>query len=172
MSAVGTVVSAGSTVIGVKAKWFMIAAAVAGWTAFVAVSANTVTRNHYKAGMVDSLKLRNKALQDSVVVKDDLLGQAMVVQGFSKEQMATVLGAFVEVSVRQPVNTQTIRTQIKDAPQKYAAFDPKQCLAYAFPDGMQDDQRRAIASFAAQLPQFDLAGRPIIQPSANGGTAP
>ena len=158
----------GMSTIGIKTKWLLMLAALGGWSIFVAATANKLTRNHYKAGQLDAAKLRIEALEDVVATKDGTIQQLTDLKAGSEETMQQLADTFVEVAARQPKHTTEIRTEIKDAPVKYAAFDPNRCLSYVFPDGMSDDQRGRIESYAATLPTFDSAGRRTLPPAADG----
>lgn len=125
-----------------------------------------VTRTVYKAGQVDALKGQIETLQKQDVAKDELAEKYIDLNKQTREQMGDISQALVDLSLRQPKHTERVTETFRDAPTKYAEFDPNQCLRYAYPPGLRDELSAAIKSHAASLPYFDGSGRRAVRVAA------
>ena len=123
------------------------------------ISGVSVTRMIYKAGQVDTLKAEIQVMQKTITAKDDLLADSRGVNADTQEIMSRITDALVDVTARQPKHTERITETFKDAPQRYAEFDPNKCLSFVYPDGMRDGLQKAIEAHLASLPAFDASGQ-------------
>jgi hypothetical protein len=124
-----------------------------------------LTRMFYKAGDVDRLKAQNEALVKNDHLKDKFLDRVDAQHDKTVAQMDGIMVKYQEVVAVQPTHTKTVERIFKDAPQKYAEFDPKMCLSFIYPDGLQYDTETAINSQIAGLPYFDNRGRRAVRPA-------
>jgi hypothetical protein len=124
-----------------------------------------VTRAFYKAGDIDRLKAQNEALVKNDDLKDKFLDRVNTQHLQTVAQMDTIMVKYGEVVAVQPTHTKTVERIFRDAPQRYAKFDPKMCLSFVYPSELQYDTETAVNAQITGLPYFDNSGERAVRPA-------
>lgn len=157
--------------LGWQTKLLVFLAVFAGYTSFVAVTANKLTRNHYKAGQVDRLEQEVLLFQRAAALAGQFANRERTLRLETEQKIEGLVTEFAKAEEdRDPVVIEKWRTEYVDAPQTYADEDPARCLAYIYPDGMQQRAEADILTALSALPGFDRDGVRTL-PAPGGGEA-